>query len=289
MGLYDQCKKNVPLSTLSTFGIGGVAEWVCIATTSEELQKVLSFVASEQCPFLVIGRGSNCLFSDDGFSGIIIQNRVETVDTIDDGTFVVSSGASFSSFGVKAAQDGWGGLEFAVGIPGSVGGAILMNASAQHQQTADAVVWVEYLDEKGSLIRLGKDELSFGYRQSIFQTMKGVITSVCFQLKRDEMASRRQREMMEYRRRTQPYKEKSCGCVFRNPPGMSAGQLIEEAGLKGKQIGGAQVSPMHANFIVNKGGATAHDVIQLMNHITEVVAGSSGVVLEHELCIIPSK
>lgn len=288
MGLYESCQRNIPLSAVSTFGIGGLAQWFFRANTAEDLRKALSFALREQCPFFVLGRGSNCLFSDDGFSGLVIQNRVESLQDEGDGRFVVSSGYPFAALGVKTAREGWGGLEFAAGIPGSVGGAVFMNASSHGLQTADTVSWVEYVDETGALVRALQDQAAFGYRQSMFQGNRSVVTSVCFQLKKDEGAAARQREMVEYRKKTQPYKERSAGCIFRNPPGMSAGKLIEEVGLKGAEVGGAQVSFCHANFIVNKGGATARDVIELMHHVREVVAEKKGVWLESEICIIPS-
>lgn len=288
MGFYERCKNNVPLSTLSTFGIGGPARWLFRAKTKEDLQEAFLFVSHENCPFIVLGRGSNCLFSDKGFSGIVIQNRVETFSPSSEGIFEVGGGYSFVALGMKTANDGWSGLEYAVGIPGSVGGAVFMNAGAHKQQAADSVAWVDYLDESGNCVRMQREELMFGYRSSSFQEKKGIIVSVGFSLKKDDGASARQQLIIEQRHKTQPYTERSAGCVFRNPPGSFAGQLIEEAGLKGKRIGGAEVSTIHANFIVNKGGATAQDVLDLVNYIREVIFNTKGVLLQSEIRCIPS-
>jgi UDP-N-acetylmuramate dehydrogenase len=288
MDLYDRCKQNVPLSTLSTFGIGGAALWLFRAEQKEDLQEALGFVSKEKCPFMVLGRGSNCLFSDEGFLGVVIQNRVNSFQDLGDGLFEVGGGVSFPSVGTRTARDGWGGLEFAVGIPGSVGGAVFMNAASHTQHTADSVAWVDYIDEQGAMVRLKREELSFGYRYSSLQNRRGAIAGVGFCLKRDETAILCQQEMVERRKRTQPIHDRSAGCVFRNPPGASAGALIEQAGLKGMVIGGAEVSRVHANFIVNRHGATARNVIDLMNHIREVVAQKTGVLLESEIRIVPS-
>jgi UDP-N-acetylmuramate dehydrogenase len=286
MDFFDRCTKDVPLSTISTFGIGGPAQWFFQALRTEDLQEALRFVSQERCPFLIIGKGSNCLFPDEGFPGIIIQNRIDIFVERGDGVFEVGGGYPFPMLGLKTVREGWGGLEFAVGIPGSAGGAVFMNAGAHKQQTADTVAWVDYVDESGSIVRLLRDELSFAYRHSSLQTRKGAVARVGFQLKKDEEAKIRQQEMVDYRKKTQPYQDRSAGCVFRNPPGMSAGSLIEQSGLKGKRIGGAEVSPVHANFIVNREGASAEDVLKLVNYVRQVVAETKGVWLESEIRMI---
>ena len=288
MEFHDRCKRNVPLSTVSTFGIGGPAHWFFRAERTEDLQDALRFVSQEKCPFIVVGRGSNCLFSDEGFAGVVIHNRVADFQDLGEGLLEVGGGYGFPQLGIKTAREGWSGLEFAAGIPGTVGGAAFMNAGSHKQQVSDTVTWVEYVDEEGDLVRLKKEDLSFGYRYSSLQNRRGVVAGIGFQLKKDEDSHRRQQEMVEYRKRTQPIQDRSAGCVFRNPPGNSAGSLIEQAGLKGKTFGGAEVSKVHANFIVNRDRATARDVIGLMNHIREVVAEKNGIWLESEIRIIPS-
>ncbi len=282
----DRCSRDVLLSTISTFGIGGRARWLFRAHTTEDLQSALAFASKEACPYIVIGRGSNCLFADEGFPGLVIQNRVATFVDHGDGSVESGAGYSFASLGVATARAGWGGLEFAAGIPGSVGGAVWMNAGCHQQQTHHALVWVDYVEASGDVVRLKKEDLVFGYRYSSFHFLQGAIARVGFQLVRDEEVLARQEELMSYRKCTQPYRERSAGCVFRNPPGASAGRLIEEVGLKGMRIGGAEVSSVHANFIVNKGRATAGDVIALMTLVRDTVAEKKGVLLENEIrCI----
>jgi UDP-N-acetylmuramate dehydrogenase len=282
MEFTDRCESGVFLSSISTFDIGGPAALLFRAQSVEDLQEAMHYVATTQTPYLVVGRGSNCLFPDSGFSGLVIVNRVEGVCDEGRGRFIAGGGARFPSLGLQTARGGWTGLEFAAGIPGSIGGAVCMNAGAQGQQTGAAVVAVDYVDERGDLVRLERGDLSFGYRSSSFRGKGGIIASVTFQLPYDEQALKRQREMVEYRMRTQPT-ERSAGCVFRNPPGLSAGRLIDEAGLKGRRIGGAEVSPLHANFIINRGGATAADVRALIEIVRSEVSERSGVHLDCEV------
>ena len=282
MDFKDRCEAGVCLSSLSTFGIGGPVALLFRAQSVEDLQEAMHFASTTQTPYLVVGRGSNCLFPDDGFPGLVIQNRLETVTDEGGGRFVAGGGARFPALGAQTARDGWGGLEFAAGIPGSVGGAVCMNAGAQGQQAGSVVVSVDYIDKQGSLIRLDCRDLSFGYRSSSFRGKGGIIASVTFQLSPDEGAFERQKQMIEYRKRTQP-SDRSAGCVFRNPPGLSAGRLIDEAGLKGRRIGGAEVSSLHANFIVNRGEATAADVRSLIEVVRSEVFERSGVRLECEV------
>ena len=282
MDFKDRCETGVCLSSISTFGIGGPAALLFRAQSTEDLQEAMHYVFTTQTPYLVVGRGSNCLFPDNGFSGLVILNRLEEVTDEGGGRFVAGGGARFPSLGTQTAKEGWAGLEFAAGIPGSVGGAVCMNAGAQGQQAGAVVVSVEYIDKHGSLVRLEGNDLSFGYRSSSFRGKGGVIASVTFQLSSDEGAFERQKQMVEYRKRTQP-NDRSAGCVFRNPPGQSAGRLIDEAGLKGRRIGGAEVSSLHANFIVNRGGATAADVRALIEVVRSEVFGRSGVHLECEV------
>lgn len=276
----SRCEADVPLSTVSTFGIGGPAALLFRAKTVPDLQEAMEFAFASKTRCLVIGRGSNCLFPDTGFPGLVIVNRLEEVREEDGGRFIAGGGARLPSLSLQTARSGWGGLEFAAGIPGSVGGAVCMNAGASGQQTGAVVESVDYIDERGALHTLSG--LSFGYRSSSLRGKGGVIASVTFQLRKEEHALDRQKEMAEYRKRTQP-KERSAGCIFRNPPGLSAGRLIDEAGLKGRSIGGAQVSPVHANFIVNQGGATAADVRALIEVVRSEVLARSGVSLDCEV------
>lgn len=281
-------QQNIPLKNYTTFGIGGSADFFSVVTNLQELQAALRFSQERGIPYFILGKGSNSLFSDKGFRGLVILNKIDTVDHDGHGGFIVGAGHSFSFLGIRTARDGWGGLEFASGIPATVGGAIYMNAGAQKGETKDTLVWVDYLHQNGLVERFLRDELSFGYRSSSFQSMKGVIVGAAFKLQRDDMAKQRQIELLEYRMKTQPYRDKSAGCVFKNPAPLatacySAGYLIEQAGCKGLQVGGASVSTMHANFLVNAVDATAQEIMELVHEVQKRVYERTGTWLECEL------
>lgn len=204
-----------------------------------------------------------------------------------EGRFKVGAGLSFPLLGVKSAKAGFTGFEFAPGIPASCGGAIFMNAGANGQETATHLVEVEYFDFTEGTKTFTKAELSFGYRFSSFQKWQGSILRATFQLSRKEDAREKQLAIIEARTKSQPYEDKSAGCIFRNPDCGKAGQIIDQEGLKGFSIGGAQISPKHANFIVNKGGAKAEEVKALIEKIREEVYKTRSIDLEPEVRIIP--
>ena len=285
--MYSQLKQNKLLSELSTFAIGGPARFFFEAKTIDQMCEIIRFCHHEKMPYLVIGKGSNCLFDSQGFDGLVILNKIDFCQELNPGTFYVGAGHSFSLLGRNSAMTGWTGLEFAAGIPASVGGAVYMNAGAQGMQTQDTLSFVEFVDETGRLTKLDMQSLSFAYRNSCFQEKKGAIVAACFSLKASCGARAEQLKLLEYRIRTQPYSEKSCGCIFRNPEGGSAGALIDRLGLKGCQIGGARISEMHANFIVNSKKATSRDVLELIDHIKKKAQEIEKVALEIEIRIIP--
>ncbi|MBI3236224.1 MAG: UDP-N-acetylmuramate dehydrogenase [Chlamydiales bacterium] len=277
-----------PLSAYSTFGIGGPARFFIEISRTEEMGELITYCNNRDLSYMVIGKGSNCLFDDLGFDGLVILNKISFCQ-FDFPIVSVGSGYSFSLLGVQTARKGWSGLEFASGIPGTVGGAIFMNAGANGSQTEDHLLEVSYLDEKGVLCTLSKQEIKFSYRYSSFHEKKGIIIAAKFVLVPSEQARKTQLSIVDYRMRTQPYQDKSAGCIFRNPTSFSAGALIQQAGLKGYRIGGAEVSTMHANFIVNKGSATAKDVLHLAEHIKNTVKEKTGQDLEMEIRYIPYK
>lgn len=279
-------KHNQPLHDFSTFGIGGLARLFTSVDSVESLQEVLKYCHAHQIPFHALGKGSNSLFDDEGFDGLVIHNKIAFLE-IEKTRVSVGAGYSFALLGVKTARKGLSGLEFASGIPASVGGAIFMNAGAGEAETADALTSVTFVDERGEVHFLSKQELSFSYRHSSFHEKKGVIASATFELEADPSAREKQLEIVAYRTKTQPYGNLSCGCVFRNPEGERAGRLIEQCGLKGKQIGGAAVSTLHANFIVNQDGASAEDVWNLARFVKECVKEQTGIELEMEMRKIP--
>ncbi len=279
-------KKNHSLKELTTFGIGGPALFFVEACTIEEMQEAILFSKKENLPYFILGKGSNLLFDDRGFFGMVIANRIQFINK-ENGCWHVGAGYSFSLLGTQSARQGWSGLEFASGIPGSVGGAVYMNAGANGKEASESLVSVDFIDHEGNLMTLSKADLQFGYRFSSFQEKKGAIVGAAFKLIEDKEARNKQFEIIEYRKKTQPYNAKSAGCVFRNPSCGHAGALIEKSGLKGEKIGGAEVSTLHANFLINAENATSHDIINLIEHVRTQVKEKTGIDLIHEVRVIP--
>ena len=276
-------KEGQSLAKFTTFGIGGLAKYFIEVQQIEKLQEVIACCHERNLRYFVLGKGSNTLFSDEGFNGVVIHNKIHFCEE-KEGEFYVGAGYSFSLLGSQSVRKGFTGLEFASGIPGSVGGAIYMNAGANGQETFQTLVEVTFVDGEGiHTLR----SFNFGYRFSCFQNKKGAIAAARFQLKASGAARSRQLEIIDYRTKTQPCGDQSAGCVFRNVEGgVSAGALIEKAGLKGFSIGGAEISPVHANFIVNRQGAKAQDVLALASYVKKVVQEKTGYTLEMEIKVI---
>lgn len=286
MSIEDRIERGKCLKELSTFGIGGKARFFLSVHTLEEMQEAARYIKQNALPFWVLGKGSNVLFDDRGFDGLVILNKIDFFH-FEEGRVEVGAGYSFSLLGAKTAKKGWSGLEFASGIPGTVGGAIYMNAGANGFETQDSLASVTYVDGAGNVMKKSKDALTFSYRFSSFQKMDVMIVAGEFQLRKRGRAREEQLEIIEYRTRTQPYGEKSAGCVFRNPDDIAAGALIEQCGLKGKKVGGAEVSTKHGNFIVNRGSATAEDVMELIALVKEEIKKQTGRDLEMEVRPVP--
>lgn len=287
MDLPCTFQSNIPLRQWTTFGIGGCARYLVEIKTIESLQEALKTCHLYQIPYFILGKGSNSLFDDRGFNGAVLINRIDFLENVREGVFRVGAGFSFSLLGTKTARLQWEGLEFASGIPGSVGGAVYMNAGANGKETCDCLHSVEYMDGQGQITTYLKSELTFNYRESPFQQMKGSIVAATFHLQPSETARKKQVEIIQHRTKTQPYNFKSAGCIFRNPLGSHAGALIDRTGLKGLSCGEAQVSELHANFIVNKGEATCKDVLSLIDTIKQQVKIKTGFDLESEVRQIP--
>ena len=277
---------NKQLKELSTFGIGGLAKYFIETSSIKEMQSILAYCSSRQLDFIVIGKGSNCLFDDRGFDGLVVLNKISFCE-YDGPEVFVGAGFNFSLLGVQSAKRGLSGLEFACGIPATVGGAVYMNAGASGQETSTCLKEVHFLDEHGHLHIFQKNELEFSYRKSFFQKKKGAIVAAKFLLAHFNEARTKQRKIIEYRTKTQPYGEMSIGCIFRNPDGPSAGALIQQCGLKGASIGAAEVSLLHANFIINKNDARAIDVLDLAKKVQDKVFNDTGIELEMEIQCIP--
>lgn len=280
-------EENKRLSDLCTLGVGGPARYVAFVYSVEQAIEALALAQSKELPFHVLGKGSNSLFNDQGFNGVVILNKIDFFEEKFPGSFHVGAGYSFSLLGVQTARQGWTGLEFASGIPASVGGAVFMNAGANGAETAEVLESVDFLTKDGDLKTIDKEALHFAYRTSSFHTLPGIITGATFRLTPLPEARTRQLEIIDYRKKTQPYSDKSAGCVFRNPQNGSAGAIIDQAGLKGVSFGGAKVSDKHANFIVNNGGASCSDILKLMALVQKKVKEDTGVELESEIRSIP--
>lgn len=264
------------LADYTTFGIGGGAKHLVCAKTSDELMRF-----SEDA--VILGGGSNVLVSDDGYDGTVLINRYSEL-TVSDNVVTVGSGTRMSTLARRLAADGLCGLEWAVGIPGSVGGAVRMNAGAFGSDISEHIVYADILSG-GGIVRRYLDELMFSYRSSAIADGE-VVVSAAFSVQRTSRraAESKCREYAMRRAASQPH-AKSAGSVFKNPPGLAIGRLIEEAGFKGYRVGDAMVSHEHANIIVNLGKASAHDVCAIINLIkTELL--QKGVTAEEEIIYI---
>jgi len=278
---------DVPLREYSTLGIGGNARYFYEARTVEEMQQAIVYCHSNKIPFIVIGKGSNCLFDDRGFDGAVLLNKIDFCNQPSPGIFEVGAGYSFAHLGVLSARQGWSGLEFASGIPATVGGAVYMNAGANGGETCNCLDSVDFINEKGVLEHFKRDQLVFRYRYSPFQERCGAIVKATFILQSGAEARKRQIEIVNARIKTQPYGSKSAGCIFLNPSCKSAGALIDQCGLKGKSVGGAAVSTLHANFLINAGNASCQNMLDLIKIVQEQVIEKTGIQLESEVRQIP--
>lgn len=291
-GTDCQIKSQVSLATYTSFRVGGPAEWYVAPRNIEDMKASLEWARSEGLPITLLGAGSNLLVSDRGLPGLVICTRHLRYAHFDRETGQVraAAGQSLPRLAWQAAQLGWEGLEWAVGIPGTVGGAVVMNAGAHGACTADILVNARVLSLQGRSDLLAPGELGYSYRTSILQGSDRLVAEATFQLKPGADPAQvlaTTSEQLEQRKSTQPYHMPSCGSVFRNPNGhQGAGWLIEQTGLKGYQIGGAQVAERHANFILNCGGAKASDIFHLIRFVQERVESNWSVALEPEVRIL---
>ncbi|EHQ91542.1 UDP-N-acetylenolpyruvoylglucosamine reductase [Desulfosporosinus youngiae DSM 17734] len=277
-------EKNYPLQLLSTWRIGGPAEAVYWPETVEDLSSVWRRAQEAEIPVRLIGRGSNVLFPDEGLPGITLVTTSLRGISWGDHEVRVEAGYTLARLAQEAGERGWSGLEFARGIPGSVGGAIMMNAGAHGDEMASCILSITALWADGSIKKLERTDFEFAYR---FCSLRGQAWVLEAQLKfspgeRDRILQA-MKENLTKRTANQPLEEPNAGSVFRNPPGDSAGRLIEAAGWKGKCIGGAKVSEKHANFIVNTGKAMSKDVLALIEAIVLDVQLKYGITLQTEV------
>ena len=282
----DNVRINEPMKNHTTFKIGGPAQYYVTPESVTQIQEVVSLCRDMNIPLHVIGNGSNILVGDDGVDGVVLAlfNTFSDYE-IKDNVITAQAGMSLIKLAVIALREGLTGLEFASGIPGSVGGAVYMNAGAYDGQMKDVVTSVTVLDEAGNIRILGRDELDMGYRTSAVAKHNMIVLQVIIELKTGdkEQIKDRMNQLSELRKQKQPLEYPSAGSTFKRPEGYFAGKLTADAGLKGYSIGGAAVSEKHAGFVVNMGGATAKDVVELTDYIKKRIIEQFGVTLELEI------
>lgn len=285
-----KAEQTVPMSKYTTFRIGGPAAVMLTPSTDEQLCAVVEQCKSEGIEPFILGNGSNMLISDSGLDTVVINMCRENAEIrlVGEDTIVCDAGATMSRVCNFALENGLTGLEFAFGIPGSAGGAAYMNAGAYGGEMKDVLIECRHIDSEGKQGSFKGDELELGYRTSAYERNGFIITTLVLKLKKgnkDEIKAKMQ-ELLQRRKDKQPLEYPSAGSTFKRPEGFFAGGLIEECGLKGYSVGGAQVSEKHAGFVINKGGATANDVLSLVKHIQDEVYREKGVMLEPEVRLI---
>ncbi|MDD4772416.1 MAG: UDP-N-acetylmuramate dehydrogenase [Eubacteriales bacterium] len=282
-------KRDGLLSECCTFKIGGAADYIIYPNSADALIKLITVLCDNEIRHTVFGNGSNVLFPDDGYRGVVVFTRYLNDIVIKNDLLCVHSGTLLTLAAVSAFKAGLKGIEFAYGIPGSCGGAVYMNAGAFGGQMSDIVIAGSYYDPaERKIVEINDKDHHFGYRRSLFTGTDLIIITSSFKLQQDDPASIKERMdiNMRHRVKNQPLEYPSAGSIFKRYPGYYTSKLIEEAGLKGKQIGRAQVSTKHAGFIVNLGGATASDVLCLINIIKETVYKKYSINIECEIKLI---
>lgn len=282
----DKILCGEPMKEHTTFRIGGPADYFVIPTEVEEIQKVVQLCQECQVPYYIVGNGSNLLVADKGFRGVVIQiykgmNQL----TIEGNQIIAQAGCSLSQIAAEAWKAELTGFEFAAGIPGTLGGAVRMNAGAYGGEMKDVLESVEILTSDGKIQWLTNEEMKFGYRSSVVEEKDGIVLRAVIRLTKGKCSEIKavMDDLRERRVSKQPLEYPSAGSTFKRPEGYFAGKLIQDAGLKGFCVGGACVSEKHSGFVINTGNATAADVIELMNRVNEIVTDKFGVSLEPEV------
>ncbi len=285
-----EIRENEPMSEHCSFKIGGPARLMLLPSSAEEAASALAILRSSGAQVLIVGSCTNLLIPDEGYPGAVVRmsKPASSMELLDAARIRAQAGATLNALAVFAARHGLTGLEFAHGIPGSVGGGVAMNAGAYGGEMRDVLESAEYVDADGVISTLSGDALGLSYRHSAFSDTDKLITSAVFRLTPGdgEAVRARMNELIEKRRASQPLDMPSAGSTFKRPETGYAAALIDQAGLKGLSVGGAMVSTKHAGFVVNAGGATYSDVIELMREVRRRVYEFSGVLLEPEVKII---
>lgn len=285
--LFDE-----PMSRHTTFRIGGNADVFVNASSSEEIVSIISYCLEHHIPYMCMGNGSNMLVSDNGIRGVVISigSNMSEVQVVDNMIYA-EAGALMSKIASAALGAELSGFETLSGIPGTVGGGIYMNAGAYGGEIKSVLKNVTFISKNNDIVTMDTDQLELSYRHSIFETNGGIIVKCCLELKKGNKneISAAMKEYSKRRNEKQPLSMPSAGSTFKRPEGHFAGKLIQDAGLMGFSIGGAQISTKHAGFIVNTGNATAADVLALIEHVRKTVFAQSGIMLEPEVRLIGEK
>lgn len=275
-----------PMKRHTTFRIGGPAEVFCMPESLTEVRQVLNICKEENLPYFILGNGSNLLVSDKGYRGVVIQlDRNYGEIRVEDTEIYASAGALLSTIAVAARRESLTGFEFAGGIPGTLGGAVVMNAGAYGGEMKDVLQKVTVMDQDGEVFEIPAEKLEMGYRTSIIKKAGYIVLGAVISLKKGDIEEIKAltKKLSEQRTSKQPLEYPSAGSTFKRPEGYFAGKLIMDSGLRGYRVGGAQVSEKHCGFVINTGDATAEDVCSLMKHVTETVYEKFGVTLEPEV------
>lgn len=289
LSLECSAEREVSMKNYTSFKVGGPAELFLSPEDAGQTAKLVHFCEKEEIPVFVLGKGSNLLVSDRGIKGAVIYTGKQCgISLVDENTVRAQSGASLAQLCTFALENSLSGLEFAYGIPGTVGGAVFMNAGAYGGEMKDVLLNSEYVSTDGTSGELDNEAMELSYRHSAYENSNLVITAASVRLApadRNEIKST-MNDILARRKEKQPLEYPSAGSTFKRPEGNFAGALIEQCGLKGVSVGGAQVSEKHAGFIINRGGATAADILSLIKHVQARVKAQTGVSLETEIRLI---
>lgn len=285
-------QKDEPMAKHTTFQIGGPVDFFVTPKTAEELSEIVSLCKAEGVPFFMMGHGSNMLVSDNGMEGIVIQLYNNFSDFVIEGNVVkAQAGVMLSKLGYAIKEAELTGFEFAAGIPGTLGGAVMMNAGAYGGEMKDIVTSVRLMDYDGNLIEKTAEEMDFSYRHSMVEDEDYIVVGATLTLEKGDKKNieEKMEELALARKTKQPLEYPSAGSTFKRPEGYFAGKLIMDAGLRGYQVGGAQVSEKHCGFVINKGNATAEDVLKLIDDVKQKVYETFQVELEPEVRLVGRK
>ncbi|MBP5304350.1 MAG: UDP-N-acetylmuramate dehydrogenase [Lachnospiraceae bacterium] len=288
---YAVIAKDEPMNKHCTFKVGGPADYFVTVGDVESFGAMVNYAKTNKIPYIILGNGSNVIVKDKGIRGIVfsmLNSEILSSRLLFDGLACAGAGAKMSTLALECANAGYSGLEFSGGIPGSVGGGVYMNAGAYGGALGDLLYSVQILGEDGFMKEIPASECPMAYRDTRFMKTGKIIIGAKFKLKEDdpEAILARMKDLNEQRRAKQPLEYPSAGSTFKRPEGYFAGKLIQDAGLKGFTVGGAEVSEKHAGFVINKGGATAADILDLIEEVQEKVYAEFGVRLEREVRVL---